>query len=109
VPAGRPARRQGLGAYEWAFVKPVRKLYYNITITTISVVVALLVGSVEGFGLLADRLHLSGGFWDVIGSLNDNFGVVGYVIIAVFVVSWLRLQVEAIRRAGDSFGVALIA
>lgn len=78
-----------LGAYGWAFVKPVRKLYYNITITTISVAVALLVGSIEGFGLLAEKLQLTGGFWDLIGSLNDNFGMIGYVIIGVFVVSWL--------------------
>lgn len=78
-----------LGAYGWAFVKPIRKLYYNITITSISVVVALLVGGIEGLGLLADKLQLTGGFWDAIGSLNDNFGLIGYVIVGVFVVSWL--------------------
>src|SRR3984885_12385472 len=78
-----------LGAYGWAFVKPIRKLYYNITITTISVLVALLVGSIEGLGLLGDQLHLSGAFWGAIGSLNDNFGMIGYVIIGVFIVSWL--------------------
>ncbi|KPD14799.1 nickel transporter [Burkholderia sp. ST111] len=78
-----------LGAYGWAFVKPIRKLYYNITITAMSVVVALLVGSIEGLGLLADKLKLAGGFWDLIGSLNDNFGMIGYVIIGAFVLSWL--------------------
>ncbi|MEZ0602018.1 HoxN/HupN/NixA family nickel/cobalt transporter [Paraburkholderia sp. IW21] len=78
-----------LGAYGWAFVKPVRKLYYNITITTISVLVALLVGGIEGLGLLADRLHLSGGFWQAVGSLNENFGMIGYAIIGVFLASWL--------------------
>ncbi|CAB3792175.1 HoxN/HupN/NixA family nickel/cobalt transporter [Pararobbsia alpina] len=78
-----------LGAYGWAFVKPIRKLYYNITITTISVVVALIVASIEGLGLVADRFHLGGAFWEGIGSLNDNFGLIGYVIIAVFLVSWL--------------------
>jgi high-affinity nickel-transport protein len=78
-----------LGAYGWAFVKPIRKLYYNITITTISVVVALLVGGIEGLGLLADQLHLSGAFWGFIGSLNDNFGLIGYGIVGVFIVSWL--------------------
>ena len=78
-----------LGAYGWAFVKPVRKLYYNITITTISVVVALIVGGIEGLGLIGDQLQLSGRFWDLIGSLNDNFGMIGYVIIGVFVVIWL--------------------
>jgi high-affinity nickel-transport protein len=78
-----------LGAYGWAFVKPVRKLYYNITITTISAVVALLVGSIEGLGLLADKLQLTGAFWNLIGSLNDHFGVIGYVIVGVFVLSWI--------------------
>ncbi|MFM0160050.1 HoxN/HupN/NixA family nickel/cobalt transporter [Paraburkholderia sediminicola] len=78
-----------LGAYGWAFVKPVRKLYYNITITSISVLVALIVGGIEGLGLLGDQLHLSGGFWQAVGSLNDNFGMIGYVIIGVFLASWL--------------------
>ncbi len=78
-----------LGAYGWAFVKPVRKLYYNITITTISVLVAVIVGGIEGLGLLGDQLHLSGGFWQAVGSLNDNFGMIGYVIIGVFLASWL--------------------
>jgi high-affinity nickel-transport protein len=78
-----------LGAYGWAFVKPVRKLYYNITITAMSVLVALLVGSIEGLGLLADRLHLSGRFWAAVGGLNDNFGLIGYLIVGVFVFSWL--------------------
>ena len=49
----------------------------------------MLVGSIEGLGLLTDELHLSGKFWNAIGSLNDNFGMVGYVIIGVFIVSWL--------------------
>jgi high-affinity nickel-transport protein len=78
-----------LGAYGWAFVKPVRKLYYNVTITTISVLVALLVGGIEGLGLLADRLHLNGGFWQAVGSLNEHFGMIGYAIIGVFLASWL--------------------
>jgi high-affinity nickel-transport protein len=66
-----------VGAYGWAFVKPVRKLYYNLTITFVSVVVALIVGRVEVVGLIKDRLNLSGGVWDFIGSLNDNFGTFG--------------------------------
>ena len=78
-----------LGAYGWAFVKPVRKLYYNITITLISVVVALAVGSIEGLGLIADKLHLSGAFWDWVGELNENFGLIGYAVIGIFVVSWI--------------------
>ena len=78
-----------LGAYGWAFIKPIRKLFYNITITAVSVVVALIVGGIEALGLLADKLSLQGGFWDVIGALNDNFGTLGYLIIAIFAASWI--------------------
>ncbi|RBP09728.1 high-affinity nickel-transport protein [Roseiarcus fermentans] len=78
-----------LGAYGWAFMKPVRKLYYNITITAVSVVVAVLIGGIETLGLIGDRLKLGGPFWQAIGALNDNFGVLGYVIIGVFALAWL--------------------
>ena len=77
-----------LGAYGWAFVKPIRKLYYNLTITFVSVVVALIVGGIEALGLIGDQLGLKGDFWDGIGALNENFGAIGYVIIGVFVISW---------------------
>jgi high-affinity nickel-transport protein len=77
-----------VGAYGWAFVKPIRKLYYNMTITFVSVLVALFVGGVEVIGLIKDRLNLNGGIWDLVGSLNDNFGILGFAIIAVFIASW---------------------
>lgn len=78
-----------LGAYGWAFVKPVRKLYYNMTITFVSVVVALVVGGIEALGLITKQFHLSGAFWDGVQKLNDNFGVLGYFIIGFFVLSWI--------------------
>jgi high-affinity nickel-transport protein len=80
-----------LGAYGWAFVKPIRKLYYNLTITAVSVIVAVIVGSLEMLNLIGDQLGLSdaGGFWGAIGSLNDNFGVLGYLIVGIFVAAWL--------------------
>jgi len=78
-----------IGAYGWAFMKPIRKLYYNLTITFVSVIVALMIGGIEAIGLLKDQLNLSGGFWDFIGSLNDNFGALGFVIIGVFALSWV--------------------
>jgi high-affinity nickel-transport protein len=78
-----------LGAYGWAFVKPIRKLYYNITITSVSVVVALAVGGIEALGLLAGQFHLTGRLWELVGKLNDNFGVLGYCIIALFAASWI--------------------
>jgi len=80
-----------LGAYGWAFMKPIRKLYYNITITAVSVVVAVLVGGLETLNLIGDELGLTegGGFWGAIGAINDNFGLLGYVIIGVFAVAWI--------------------
>jgi len=78
-----------LGAYGWAFLKPLRKLYYNMAITFVSATVALLVGGVEALGLIGEKLALKGSFWNDIGALNGNFGTIGYLIIAVFAVSWI--------------------
>jgi high-affinity nickel-transport protein len=78
-----------LAAYGWAFVKPIRKLYYNITITSVSVLVAFLVGGIEALGLIRERLHPGGVFWKWVEALNDHFGLLGYGIIAVFVLSWI--------------------
>ena len=96
-----------LGAYGWAFMKPIRKLYYNMTITAVSVVVALVVGGIETLDLIGDQLGLTdgGGFWGAIGAINDNFGVLGYVIIGVFRAELARLghllQAQALRRTGS--------
>ena len=78
-----------LGAYGWAFIRPVRKLYYNMAITFVSVVVALLVGGIEALGLLGQQFALHGLFWNAIDALNNNFGLVGYCIIGVFVLGWI--------------------
>jgi high-affinity nickel-transport protein len=80
-----------LGAYGWAFVKPIRKLYYNLTITALSVAVAVVVGGLETLNLVGDHFGWTdeGGFWGGVGSLNDNFGVLGYVIVGMFVCAWL--------------------
>jgi len=74
-------------AYEWAFSKPIRKVYYNITITGLSVFVALFIGSVEAFGLLGQDVHLSGPFWSTLESFDINKA--GFVIVGMFVVTWI--------------------
>jgi nickel/cobalt transporter (NiCoT) family protein len=74
-------------AYGWAFSNPVRKVYYNITVTGLSVVVALLIGTVELLGLLADQLGWHGGFWDWLAGIDLN--AVGFVIVGLFVLTWL--------------------
>ncbi len=78
-----------LGAYGWAFAKPLRKLYYNITITSVSVLVAVIVGGLEMLGLVQSELGLGGPFWNPVAALNNNFGVLGYVIIGIFGMSWI--------------------
>jgi len=78
-----------LGAYGWAFVKPIRKLYYNMTITSVSVVVAVAVGGIEAVGLLGGQFHLKGIFWDEVTRLHENFGTLGYFIVGLFCFSWV--------------------
>uniref|UniRef100_A0A7V4XTZ7 Nickel/cobalt efflux system n=1 Tax=Acidobacterium capsulatum TaxID=33075 RepID=A0A7V4XTZ7_9BACT len=78
-----------LGAYGWAYVKPIRKLYYNLTITAVSVAVAVGVGGIEALGLLDGQFHLQGWFWRGIDGLNNHFGLLGYGIIALFALSWM--------------------
>jgi nickel/cobalt transporter (NiCoT) family protein len=74
-------------AYGWAFAKPVRKLFYNITITWLSVVVALVIGTIELMSVLAAKLNLTGQPWDVVSGLDLNY--VGYAIVALFVLTWV--------------------
>ncbi|MFI5005764.1 MAG: HoxN/HupN/NixA family nickel/cobalt transporter, partial [Solirubrobacterales bacterium] len=92
-----------------AFTRPIRKLYYNLTITSISVLVALLVGGVEALGLLVNRLHLVGGLWDVVATLNADFGSFGYLIVAVFVVSWVISAAIYRLKGYDALDVARAA
>ena len=93
-----------LGAYGWAFIKPIRKLYYNLTITAVSVIVAVIVGGFETLNLIGDRWGLAdgGGFWGAIGSLNGNFGALGYVIVGVFVAAWaISYVIYRVNRYDD--------
>ena len=76
-------------AYGWAFVNPIRKLWYNLTITGASVVVAVFIGGIEALGLIGDKLGLEGGFWGLVGSLNDHLANFGFAIVGILIVSWL--------------------
>jgi high-affinity nickel-transport protein len=73
-------------AYDWAFAKPIRKVYYNLTITGLSVFVAVFVGTIEILGLIGQEYHLSGGFWGFMGTFDINKA--GFVIVAIFVLTW---------------------
>jgi len=78
-----------VGAYGWAFANPIRKLWYNLTITTISVLAALMIGSIEAFALMADKLKFGGSFWIIVGELNASLGTVGFAVVFVFAACWV--------------------
>lgn len=77
-----------LGAYGWAFVSPIRKLYYNMNITLVSVLVAVLVGTIEALSVLNAQFSFGGRAWGVVSGLSNNFGLLGFLIIGVFAASW---------------------
>lgn len=96
-----------VGAYGWAFLNPVRKLWYNLTITAISVVVALLIGGIEALGLVASKLELEGRFWSTVSGLSESLANFGYLVVGIFLLSWflsfalyhwLRLDQEPASR-----------
>jgi high-affinity nickel-transport protein len=74
-------------AYGWAFAQPVRKVFYNIAVTGLSIAVALVIGTAELLGLLAEQFGWTGGFWDWVGGLDLN--IIGFVIVGMFVATWL--------------------
>jgi high-affinity nickel-transporter, HoxN/HupN/NixA family len=100
-----------LGAYGWAFVKPMRKLYYNLNITFISVVVALVIGGLEALSILASELNLRGPFWDQVNLLTggDSFGRIGIGIVVLFLVSWLISSIIYKVRRYDEIEVHVTA
>jgi high-affinity nickel-transport protein len=74
-------------AYRWAFTTPLRKLYYNVTVTAVSVIAALLIGSVELIQVLSDKLHLQSGFFQWVNALN--FANLGYMLVVLFILAWV--------------------
>jgi nickel/cobalt transporter (NiCoT) family protein len=88
-----------LGAYGWAFVRPIRKLFYNMTITLVSFLIALLIGSLEALSVIAAKFHLDSGFFAVVRALSDHSAAVGYGIIGLMIASWLASMV-VYRLAG---------
>ena len=98
-----------LGAYNWAFINPRRKLYYNFVITAISVTVAVLIGSVEALSLAGDELGLQGKFWQGISALNGNFNTLGLAIIGVFVLAWIVCLIVYRYGGGESGASAVLA
>jgi nickel/cobalt transporter (NiCoT) family protein len=94
-----------LAAYGWAFVKPARKLYYNIVVTFVSVLVATVVGGVEVLNVLSQQLRLTGGIWSAVNNVGDHFGVLGFGIIAIFIAAWIASTVVYRRLGYDELDV----
>ena len=95
-------------AYGWAFSRPVRKVFYNLTITGLSVAVALVIGTIELGGLVASQLNLSGSFWNWFENININF--LGLVIVAIFVATWaIALSVWRLGHIEERWSAQLVA
>jgi high-affinity nickel-transport protein len=93
-------------AYGWAFSKPIRKIFYNLTVTGLSVAVALLIGSIELLDVLATRLSLKGGIWDFVSGLDLN--LVGYAVVGLFVATWaVALAVWRLGRVEERWSTDL--
>ena len=75
-------------AYSWAFLNPVRKIWYNLTITAMSVMVALVIGGIEALGLIGDEFGLEGTFWNTVGDLNGGLANFGFLIVGLFLACW---------------------
>ena len=91
-----------VGAYRWAFVNTARKLWYNLTITAVSILVAALIGGIEALALLASKLNPTGTFWTTVSALNDDLSSFGCVVIGLFVVSWIvSALIYHWKRFGD--------
>src|SRR6266540_3828885 len=94
-------------AYDWAFTNPLRKLWYNLTTTGLSVAVALVVGTIELLQVLSDRLGWKGAFFDFLNERLD-FGVIGYTIVGLFLGAWLlSVVLWRVRRVEERYGHAL--
>jgi nickel/cobalt transporter (NiCoT) family protein len=98
-----------VGAYGWASVKPIRKLYYNLTITAVSVLVAVLVGGLQALNLIGGQFGLAdrGGFWSLIAAMNENFGLLGLCIVGIFILSWVVSY--GVYRAKGYDGIGAVA
>lgn len=93
-----------LGAYGWAFMKPMRKLFYSITVTSVSVLVAVVVAGLETLGLIQAQYNLTSWFWDPIAALNGDaaFGILGYTIIGIFALAWIiSVSVYKLKRCDE--------
>ncbi len=96
-----------LGAYGWAYIKPIRKLYYNLNITLVSVIIAFVIGGIEALNVIGRELGLRGGIWDLVANLD--FELIGLAIIAIFVVSWTLSTLIYRWKGYDDLGAGSVS
>ncbi len=95
-------------AYDWAFSNPVRKVFYNLTMTGLSVAVAFLIGTIELLGLLGQEARLNSPFWNVVKGFNIN--TAGFAIVGLFVATWaVALVYWRLARVEEKWNDALVA
>lgn len=95
-------------AYAWAFLTPLKKVFYNLTVTVMSVLVAFVIGGIEVAQVLGMELNLSGGFWNTLENLD--FETMGFAIVAIFVITWVSAYaVWKYKKFGDPFGIDRLA
>jgi nickel/cobalt transporter (NiCoT) family protein len=93
-------------AYGWAFSNPIRKVYYNITVTSLSIVVALVIGTIELLQVMSTNLGLRGRGWDSLNNLD--FGTLGYAMVLLFIIVWaVSVSVWKVRRIEDRWNAML--
>ena len=94
-------------AYDWAFARPIRKVYYNLTITGLSVFVALFIGTIEILGLIGSEYDLTGGFWAFMANFDINKA--GFVIVGIFVLTWaVALSIWRFGRIEERWDLAAV-
>jgi high-affinity nickel-transport protein len=94
-------------AYGWAFVTPIRKIYYNITMTALSIFIAFVIGTIEVVGLLSDQLHWTGQPWAFVSGIDINKA--GQIIVAIFLLSWVGAVVAyKVRRIDERYGAVAL-
>ncbi|HVC12166.1 MAG TPA: HoxN/HupN/NixA family nickel/cobalt transporter [Burkholderiales bacterium] len=94
-------------AYGWAFRNPMRKLYYNLTITVVSAAVALVVAGIEALALMSEQLSLRGEIWDRVNVLSDHWELIGVLVVSLFVGSWLVSMLVYRLKRYDEIALAV--
>jgi len=95
-------------AYGWAFRNPIRKLYYNLTITVVSAAVALAVAGIEALALMSEQFSLRGEIWDRVNALSDHWELIGVLVVSLFIGSWLVSMLLYRLKRYDEIELAVV-